>query len=253
MPKVGESIDRFNDSVRTLLILLLLIAFSSVSYYAWSVYNEKELQLAAKEKELQEHVAKIGELEEAIDQLSLRIKLLKIDRRVARLKVVSQEKPEGAERVESTIEFVEVDQHGTPLTEPQRFKIDGDMVYVNGKVVKFDDELVETNDPLRSASIYLLQKIYGEHQKPIDGFAIDQVGERPEVYGVRDEPSEYEQKIWNNFWDIANDPTKAAEYGVRAANEESQGMKVRPGKSYELEIRSSGGLTIKPLPDNVEL
>ncbi len=249
MAKVVDAIDRFNNSVRTLLILLLLIAFSTVSYYAWSVYNEKELQIAAKNKEIEQHVAKIGELENEIDLLALRLKLLKVDRRVARLSVLNQEQPEDAERVQSIIEFVELDQQGRELTDPQQFKIDGDMVYVNGKVVKFEDELVETNDPLRSASIFILQKIYGEHQKPIDGFTIDKEGERPEAYGLRDKPNAFEQKIWDNFWDIANDPQKAAEYGVRAANEESEGMRVRPGKKYEVEIRSSGGLSIKPLPE----
>ncbi|MFN3150832.1 hypothetical protein [Bremerella sp.] len=249
MAKVVDAIDRFNNSVRTLLILLLLIAFSTVSYYGWSVYNEKELEIAAKNKEIEQHVAKIGELQNELELLALRLKLLKVDRRIGRLSVISQEKPEGAERVESVIEFVEFNEQGQPITEPQRFKIDGDMVYVNGKVVKFEDELIETNDPLRSASIYILQKIYGEHQKPIEGFTIDKEGERPEAYGLRDEPNEFEQKIWNNFWDIANDPVKAAEYGVRAAQEESEGMRVQPGKQYDVQIRSSDGLTIKVLPE----
>ncbi|MEW4563706.1 hypothetical protein AB1K70_14325 [Bremerella sp. JC770] len=248
MAKVVDAIDRFNNSVRTLLILLLLIAFSTVSYYGWSVYNEKELEIAEKNKQIEVHVAKIGELENEIDLLALRLKLLKVDRRVGRLSVISQEKPEDAPRVQSIIEFVEFNEQGQPITEPQRFKIDGDMVYVNGKVVKFEDELVETNDPLRSASIFILQKIYGEHQKPIDGFTIDKEGERPEAYGLRDEPNEFEEKIWNNFWDIANDPVKAAEYGVRAAQEESEGMRVQPGKQYDLQIRSSDGLTIKVIP-----
>jgi len=248
MAKMVDAIDRFNNSVRTLLILLLLIAFSTVSYYGWSVYNEKELEIAEKNKQIEVHVAKIGELENEIDLLALRLKLLKVDRRVGRLSVISQEKPEGAERVQSIIEFVEFNEQGQPITEPQRFKIDGDMVYVNGKVVKFEDELVETNDPLRSASIFILQKIYGEHQKPIDGFTIDKEGERPEAYGLRDEPNDFEEKIWNNFWDIANDPVKAAEYGVRAAQEESEGMRVQPGKQYDLQIRSSDGLTIKVIP-----
>ncbi|MBA2117394.1 hypothetical protein [Bremerella alba] len=249
MAKMVDTIDRFNNSVRTLLILLLLIAFSTVSYYGWSVYNEKELEIAQKNEQIEQHVAKIGELENEIDLLALRLKLLKVDRRVGRLSVLSQEKPDDAERVQTIIEFVELNDQGKPITKPQQFKIDGDMVYVNGKVVKFEDELVETNDPLRSASIYILQKIYGEHQKPIDGFTIDKEGERPEAYGLRDEPNEFENKIWNNFWDIANDPVKASEYGVRAAHEESEGMRVRPGKKYEVEIRSSGGLSIRPLPE----
>lgn len=249
MAKMVDAIDRFNNSVRTLLILLLLIAFSTVSYYGWSVYNEKELQIAAKNKEIEQHVAKISELQDELELLALRLKLLKVDRRIGRLSVISQEKPEGAERVESVIEFVEFNEQGQPITDPQRFKIDGDMVYVNGKVVKFEDELVETNDPLRSASIYILQKIYGEHQKPIEGFTIDKEGERPEAYGLRDTPNDFEQKIWNNFWDIANDPVKAAEYGVRAAQEESEGMRVQPGKQYDVQIRSSDGLTIKVIPE----
>lgn len=253
MAKVVDAIDRFNNSVRTLLILLLLIAFSTASYYAWSIYNEKELALAAKDREIEEKNVMIGELEQEVDSRNLRLKLLKIDRRVARMSVVSQSIPEDSERVETVIRFVEVDRNGEHLTEPQDFTIDGDMVYINGKVVKFNDELVESADPLRSTSICLLQKIYGEYQKPAEGFVIDKEGQRPEVYGVNEKPTEFEQKLWDNFWQIANDPSKADQYGVRSANEESPGMKVKNGKQYEIEIRSSGGLTIKVLPEKTEI
>ena len=67
MAKVVESIDRFNNSVRTLLILLLLIAFSTVSYYGYSIYNEKEIALAAKDKEIEALKRKLAQKEDSDD------------------------------------------------------------------------------------------------------------------------------------------------------------------------------------------
>lgn len=254
MAKMVETIATVNSVVRTLLILILLFFLSTVAWFAYSAYYEQEMALAASKADLEQAHQRIGQMQRQIDQLSLRLKLLKVDRRVARLVVLRQEEPqEAGGRMKTTFQFAELGEGGQPLGDPQTFTVEGDMIFINYKVVKFEDELVETEDPLRSASIALIQRIYGEHQAPADGFVIDREGERPQAYRVAEEPSEYEQKLWDNFWEIANDLDKAAEYGVRAAHEESPGMKVQPGKKYELEIRSSGGLSIRPLPEEAEI
>jgi len=254
MSKMVETVSTVNSAIRTILVLAFLVALLLFSWYAYTTYHEQDLKIAQQEDEIRLANAKIGDLELEneekqlqIDQLSLRLKLLKTDRRVARINVLHQEPSEESNRKQTTFSFVELDEYGTPLSQPHEFTVDGEMVFVNYRVVKFQDELVETNDPLRAASICLIQKIYGEFQQPAEGFTIDEEGQRPEVYGISEEPSEYEKKIWENFWDIANDPIKAEEYGIRAAHEEAPGMRLRAGKSYEIDIRSSGGLTIRPV------
>jgi hypothetical protein len=75
---------------------------------------------------------------------------------------------------------------------------------------------------------------------------VDAPGERPEAYGGSREMSELEKQIWNEFWQIANDPKKASELGIRAAHGEAPSMKLKKGEVYSLTLRASGGLTIQP-------
>jgi hypothetical protein len=59
--------------------------------------------------------------------------------------------------------------------------------------------------------------------------------------------SEFEQKIWNDFWLIANDRQRAAELGIVAAHGTAVGQRVRPGMTYEIELRATGDMTITPI------
>jgi hypothetical protein len=58
--------------------------------------------------------------------------------------------------------------------------------------------------------------------------------------------SDFEKQIWDDFWNIANDPQRAQQLGIRAAHGEAVSVQLRPGKTYRLQLRASGGLTITP-------
>ena len=73
---------------------------------------------------------------------------------------------------------------------------------------------------------------------------LDAVGSRPAAYRGGEKISELEQKIWDQFWEFANDPAKAREAGVRAAHGEAPSIKLMPGKRYKILLRASDGLTI---------
>jgi hypothetical protein len=192
--------------------------------------------------------AKIREIE----QLNVAMGLLKVDHRVAQIDVLSQEGSAQDDNLVTTVGFVELSPEGKPLEEPRVFKIQGDVIYISSLVVKFTDKHVELGDPLRSTSVCLFQKIFGESQEPRDGFSLDPEGSQPAAYRTGGKMSDFEQEIWSRFWDYANDPVLAEKYGVRAAHGEAPFQKVVPGKRYKLQLRSSGGLTIVPedLPGN---
>ena len=63
--------------------------------------------------------------------------------------------------------------------------------------------------------------------------------------------SEFEQKIWDDFWEIASNREKAAEIGIRAAHADAPSTRVREGVTYELELRSTGEVTLRPLAEEV--
>jgi hypothetical protein len=92
----------------------------------------------------------------------------------------------------------------------------------------------------------LFRRIFGEHQKPNEGYVLDTVGTRPQAYGSGTEMSDFERRIWDEFWTIANDEARARALGIRAAHGEAPSMKVRKGKSYKVLLRASDGLSIVP-------
>lgn len=258
-----ESISTLNSFVRTILALVVIGGASVGGWFGYNTYfaakieaEKKEQELVAVRKEMavkDEQIVKLGQdvelLTLKVEKLDTALRLLKVDHRLARLTVLEQGKDADSGEVYSRIEFVELDDKGAQIDKPKRFKILGDMVYVEYWVVKFDDKYVEEADIERSTSLCLFQRIFGEKQRPIDGFVLDEVGTRPAAYGRGREPSEFEAKIWSDFWNIANDPDKARDLGIRANHTDAPGYRVKAGKAYKLQLRASDGLTITPDTD----
>lgn len=266
-----ERVSIITSAVRTLLVTVLLGGLGYGGWYGYTVYNATEIeakrtsqelastleQLSQAEAELETKVAiikdkeaEIGELnvqvaQQAveIEQLDTAMRLLKVDHRVARISVVDQ-RPNGAGDVMTRVEFQEINPNGDPIDTPRSFEIKGDVIYVDSWVVKFDDKYVEQADLHRATSLVLFRRIFGEMQQPRDGFALDEEGARPTVYGRGGELSGFEKKIWGDFWNVANDDSKQLELGIRAVHGEAPSIKVQKGKAYRLDLRASGGLSI---------
>jgi len=269
MPGFMENISTLNSFVRTVLAVVVLGGVGGGGWYAYYKYNAKEFEaqekatklaeatkkledaeadIAAKAKLIQEKDTKISTLNKDIEKLRTRMALLKVDHRLARLTVVNQEKRGEKGDLYTTVEFVELNDEGAPYTtDPARvFDIKGDLVYIDSWVVKFDDKYIEEKDLDRGTSLCIFNRIYGEQQQPIEGFPLDRRGTRPTGYARGGQETEFERKIWDDFWNIANDPVKAKEMGIRAASGESPNMRVQKGKSYRVTLRASGGLSITP-------
>lgn len=290
MGSVNETIRNVNTTLRTMLMTVLVGAAGFGGYKAYDLYNEPQQKLADKQSELektlgdlkrvnddlsarrQEIAALTVQLDEKaaqVGRLEVAMRLLKVFRRLARLSVldqrevpppVSQENADAAAPPESgspnslvsRIEFVEVNEEGNPIGEAKQFDIVGDMVYLDYLRVTFDDKFVEESDLDRSTAICLFQRIFGEYQEAVDGFQLDTVGTRPTAYARGSELSDFERKIWDDFWLIANDSQRAAELGIHAAHGSAVSMRVRPGMTYEVELRATGDMTIRPVEPNAE-
>jgi len=184
--------------------------------------------------------------EREIQRLATAVQLLKVDHRIAEITVASQQGSAEAGDLTTTFSFVEVNEQGESLEQPRTFTVNGDLVYLDAWVVKFTDEFVEVADPLRATSVCLFRRIFGEKQRPLEGFVLDPVGSRPAAYNTGGKMSELEEEIWAQFWEIANDPELAKQAGVRAAHGEAPSIKLVPGKRYKVQLRASGGLSVVP-------
>ena len=70
-----------------------------------------------------------------------------------------------ADRPRTTFEFYEVNDDGAPLgADRRKFTVEGDRVYVECLVAKFDDKYVEEQDLDRGTAICIFQRVFGEFQ-----------------------------------------------------------------------------------------
>ncbi|MDH3719492.1 MAG: hypothetical protein OES79_15330, partial [Planctomycetota bacterium] len=188
-------------------------------------------QLRDQQRLIAEMTDELEEKSREIQRLETALKLLKVDHRVAQIAVLDQwTKPDSV--MMTKLAFAEVDDAGNLLDGYKTFTIEGDVVYVDSWVAKFMDEHVENGVPLRSTSICLFRRLFGEHQRPHDGFALDAVGSRPAAYSRGSELSSVEREIWENFWQYANDPQRAQQVGLRALQGEAPSIRLVPGKAY---------------------
>ncbi len=245
-----KALSAISSFLRTLALVALTAMLGGGGWYAYekTIAREQELKqksalVAAQQLEIEGLQADVVEKRRQILRLETARRLLKVDHRVAQLRVLEQGPTANGDSLATQLEFVEVDAQGQPLTEPRQFTIHGDVVHVDALLIKFSDDAVEQNDPLRSTSICLFTRLYGDQQTPADGFPLDAVGSRPAGYSAGGETSDLERELWSEFWDYANSPQRAERAGVRAMHGEGPFMKVRAGKTYRLLLRASGGLS----------
>jgi hypothetical protein len=283
MGRVHDTISNVNAAIRNLLLALLIGGLGYGGYKAYDAYSgprqeliskQAELDkalgnlkqanddLAARQKEIADLNAQLKDKIVQIEHLEVRMRLLKVQHRLARLTVLDQKEvpspipaaptsgtvtPVSRANVRTSLEFVEINNNGDPIGPAKKFDIVGDMVYVDYLHVTFDDKFIEAADLDRSTSIVLFQRMFGENQEPAKGMQLDTVGTRPTAYARGTKMSDFEKKIWDDFWLIANDPKKAADMGIHAAQGSAVSMRVQPGKTYEIELRSTGELTFLPV------
>lgn len=273
-------LETIRSLLATLVSLIILALLGSGAYFGYTFFQsakqaqdeiqqklaEKESQVQQLNASLQQKERQITELagqlrtaqqelekkEREIQRLNTAIQLLKVDRRVALLDVLAQEKSDTGEVVRTTVRFLEVDEAGRPLEPPRTFTILGDKVYVDALVVKFADHFVEQGDPLRAASLCLFQRVFGNAQSPDSGMRIDQENDQPAIYRTGQVKSDFERELWSQFWEYARNEEKAREAGIRAAHGEAVYVQAIPGTRYRLTLRASDGLSIVPdgpIPD----
>jgi len=201
----------------------------------------KRAEIASQQKEIASLNEEVARQQAEIQRLDTALRLHKMERRLARIRVLDAGVDPDSGKKFSKIEFVELNELSDPVGEARQFSLDGEMVYVDYWVVKFEDKYVEQADLERGMSICMLSRVFGDLQKPKEGLTLDQPGQRPGNYARGSVMSDFEKKIWDDFWKIANDPQQAAELGIRALHGDAVSIKVEKGKTYRVTVRASGG------------
>ena len=214
-------------------------------------YDEQSEQLELQAQQISDLSAENSELKVAIEKLEVRNKLLKLDQRLAEIKVLETGTESDTGDPYMEIEFVELSADNQPIGEKKRARLKGEMLYVDALVVKFNDQYIEENDLLRGSTLHVFQSVWGDLDGPRGGLRLDENLKKKKdyktAYGTPEEMSEFERKIWGDFWAFSNSPEKQKEFGIRAGHGQANYVKAEENKTYRVILRASDGFSLVPM------
>lgn len=180
-------------------------------------------------------------------QLKQAITNLSEETQIGYAKVISQEVRKG--KLFTQLLFVET-QPNDPLAPvlKKEFTIEGDVVHFDALIVTFGQQLVMDG---RERAIYLWRRVYGETSPPYEGQPIQEPGTEPKRYQQIGERLSVQERglFWNGIWELANDPNRLQELGVRAVYGNVVYQKLQPGLIYVFKIDNTGKLYPEVVPD----
>ena len=245
MSKTMENVKTVNSVVRTTIMVGFLGLFGFLAWLGYDNWIKPAKEAAQLRQEMAQLQVKFEEQTKELVKTQTALKLVKVDHRKATIKVLETGDDNGAPFF--VVQFVEVHPDGTPISEPREYRLKGTLMFVDSWVVKFDDKYIEEADELRAASLCVFKSIWGDLDERSGGQALDQNDAEVETaYGTLDPKNEFEQKIWDDFWTVSNDPVRQQELGIRASHGQVNYLQVRPGMVYEVDLRASDGLTLRP-------
>jgi hypothetical protein len=180
-------------------------------------------------------------------QLKQAISNLTEEDQIGYAKVISQRNDNG--RLLTTIRFVETARcDKTKIILQKEYTIEGDVVYFDALIVKFEDKMVADG---KSRALYLWRRVYGERMPPGEGFAIEEPGAEPRRYSdlLQALPLKHREVFWAGIWDLANDPEKLHQYGIKAIYGSVIYQKLKEGVIYVFKISPMGQLYPELVPD----
>lgn len=162
-------------------------------------------------------------------------------------KVISRRNEDG--RLLTTIRFVETARDDkTKVILQKEYTVEGDIVHFDAVIVKFDDKMVADG---KSRALYLWRRVYGEKMAPGEGFLIEEPGTEPKRYSglLQTLPIPHQQLFWSSIWELANDPEKLHEYGIRAIYGSAVYQPLKEGLIYVFKISPTGQFYPEAVPD----
>jgi hypothetical protein len=180
-------------------------------------------------------------------QLKQAITNLTSEDQIGYAKVISQRDEDG--RLLTTIRFVETARNDkTKVILQKEYTIEGDVVHFDAVIVKFDDKMVTDGT---SRALYLWRRVYGEKMPPGDGFPIEEPNAEPRRYNglLQALPIQHQRLFWSGIWELANDPEKLHEYGIRAIYGSAVYQPLKEGLIYVFKISPTGQFYPEAVPD----
>lgn len=237
-------------------------AILGVGYMFFKNLNEAKLRAIEERNqarvERDQALGRVADMERQVtaarDELQsrqLRLALTRVTRRLARIDVLGERQAtrNGRPTTEKLIRFREVEER---VVDGRRQEVTigpvverwlpGSEVFVDGRVIQFDQDYVERGDNLRGSSLAFLERLYTDELAPDEGITLDQRGQRPSAYGA----AASDDSVWTRFWELMHDREEQQRRGILTMMGQAVNMRTDVGRSYKIEIRASGGMSFTP-------
>jgi hypothetical protein len=191
--------------------------------------------------ELRQARREVQRLEQERARLVDYVRRLGASRRVAQVEVLRQRQSAEGQTV-STLLWQEIGPDGT-LGLPVAVEVVGTLVYFEAAVIKFDQQFVQEGDPERGVSLAMFRRIFGDQQAPESVPDLDRQAKPVNSATVRG--SDRKDELWDRFWDMVDDPSLAAYYGVRVAQCEAPAVPVKLHQIWKIAVDAAGGINVK--------
>lgn len=191
--------------------------------------------------EIRRLTAQVDQLEQDKRRLQDFMRRLTATRRVAQVDVIDQATDAGGNPVH-TLLWQEIATDGS-LGLPQHVLAVGDLVYFEAAVIKFQEEDVAAGTPTKEHSLVMFRRIFGDQQIPATAPALDSASLAARETESGD--AALDQRLWDVFWQMMDDPAVGGQYGVRVAQIEAPAVLLRPGQVWEVTLDADAGLSLR--------
>lgn len=213
---------------RSVLALALIFALGIAGAVLWWKFTERERE--------------IERLRQAIEHLTASYP-------VARLVVAGRDEIDPG-RIATDVRVWFVDDQGRRVGDRQEVVLEGERVYFEALLIVFDDPLVESG---HRRALAFPTRLFTEAVPPDEGHALHFLDDRgvPVAYDRTTPlpgglPLPQYRDVLRRFWELANDPAEAADYGIDVLQGQAVFTEYEIGRIYSIFVEADGGLTIRP-------
>jgi len=238
--------------MRLLVRLLPLAVLSIFGGLVWREYRSVQAEKRAEVEELQrraEEERQRADAERARREVIERVLARMTEERVLADVVVLDQATDVSGSLWTTIRL-HLKPHPGGDDKPAiygPFTVQGDRVYFEALTLRFQDRFLEEADARRGRSLVLLTRVFGEKQRPEDGFPVEDASVAvPHYYRLEDpELVPFERELWSRFWWYANHREQAGRDGVEVAWGQAPFTRADPRVLYEIVVDRRGNLVIR--------
>lgn len=217
---------------KTLITIVAVVVVAAAGFFLWRTFTVNRT---------------IADLLNENEELKTAISNLSDERQIGYAKVLSQETREGV--LYTKLLFVEVDPSDyTRHIVRKEYEVAGDVVHFDTLVVTFGTELVKDG---KERAMYLWRRIYGEKMSPEAGYPIESQGQPSPRYAQLSAKLSLadQQLFWQEIWQLANDPKRLENLGIKAVFGNVVYRQLKPGLIYVFKVSATGTLYPEIIPE----